>query len=293
MRPMNQPPRRDPAPSRTAYRIQRMLLTPLYRRLLRVGLPVFLVTMCVGIYLSSEARRAEIAGGFEAIRAKVESRPEFMVNLLSVEGASPQLAETIRRMLDLKLPQSSFDLDLAALRERIESLDAVARVDLRVQSGNILQAVVTERVPVVVWRSAANTELLDAEGKRVLLVHERNDRADLPLITGEGANIAVPEAMAIFAAAEPIMPRVRGMIRLGDRRWDIVLDRGQRIMLPVENPVPALERILALDKAQDLLARDVITIDFRQKDRPVLRLAPNAVAELRRARGMKVSGSRL
>lgn len=286
-------PRRDPAPSRWAYRWQRLLLTPLYRKLLRVGLPVFVLTMAVGLYLSSEQRRATLTGGFAALREKIEQRPEFMVGTLDVQGASPQLAETIHRYLALPLPLSSFAIDLEAVRQKIETLDAVARVEVRVQPGGVLQATVTERVPVLVWRSAANVELLDETGHRVTLVHERADRADLPLIAGEGADVAAAEALAILAAAGPVLPRVRGLIRMGERRWDIVLDRGQRIMLPVEGPVPALERIIALDQAQDLLARDVIAIDLRLKDRPVLRLAPYAQAELRRARGMKTSGSAL
>ncbi|MDZ7909564.1 MAG: cell division protein FtsQ/DivIB [Gemmobacter sp.] len=44
---------------------------------------------------------------------------------------------------------------------------------------------------------------------------------------------------------------------MGERRWDIVLDRNQRILLPAKEPVRALERLLALDKAEDLLKRDI------------------------------------
>lgn len=80
---------------------------------------------------------------------------------------------------------------------------------------------------------------------------------------------------------------------MGERRWDIVLDRGQRIQLPVEEPVAAVERMIALDEAEDLLDRDVISVDLRIKDRPVLRLAPYALNAVRRARGIDTSGSDL
>ncbi|MDB6452068.1 cell division protein FtsQ/DivIB [Falsirhodobacter sp. 20TX0035] len=282
---MSRPPHRDPAPSRLAYRVQRMMLTPIYRRMLRFGLPLLALALVLLIALGSADRRAAIAASFAGLVESVQQRPEFMVNLFRVDGASPMLAEAIRRMMDLKLPQSSFDLDLTGLRDRVMQLDAVQDVDLRVEPGGVLAAHVTERVPVAVWRSGPNVELLDATGHRVMLVGERNDRSDLPLIAGRGANKAMPEAAALMVAAAPIMPRVRGFVRMGERRWDIVLDRGQRILLPVEQPVAALERILALDKAQDLLARDVTAIDFRLKERPVLRLSPHAVAERQAARG--------
>ena len=75
-------------------------------------------------------------------------------------------------------------------------------------------------------------------------------------------------------------------MRVGDRRWDLVLDRDQRVLLPEKNPVQALERLLALDHAQDLMNRDILTVDLRSDHRPTLRLTRNALADIRRAQGL-------
>ena len=283
---------RDPAPSRTAYRMHRLWLTPLFRSMLRVGLPAFIVTFSAGLYLSSDARRAEIAKTWDVAWTAVEERPEFLVNLMAIDGASPALAEAIRSKLSLAFPLSSFEIDMEATASKIEELDAVASADLRVRSGNVLQVTITERLPVI-WRTQSELSLLDIEGRRVARVFARTDRPDLPLIAGEGANKAVPEALALLAAAGPIQPRLRGMVRMGERRWDIVLDRDQRILLPEVDPVPALERVIALDKAEALLARDVITVDLRNEDRPVLRLAPDAMTILRASQGVETGASSL
>ena len=284
---------RDPAPSRAAYRMHRLWLTPLFRSMLRVGLPAFIVTFSAGLYLSSDMRRAEIAKSWDVAWTAVEKRPEFLVNLMAIDGASPALAEAIRSKLSLTFPLSSFEIDMDATASKIEELDAVASADLRVRSGNVLQVTITERLPVVIWRTQSELSLLDIEGRRVARVFARTDRPDLPLIAGEGANKAVPEALALLAAAGPIQPRLRGMVRMGERRWDIVLDRDQRILLPEVDPVPALERVIALDKAEALLARDVITVDLRNEDRPVLRLAPDAMTILRASQGVETGASSL
>ncbi len=272
---------RDPAPSRAAYRMHRLWLTPLFRSLMHVGLPAFILVFGTGLYLSNEARRGEIEKSLDRVWQAVEARPEFSVNLMAIDGASPALSEAIRAKLALRFPLSSLEIDMAALAAKIEELDAVASADLRVRSGNVLQVTITERVPVVIWRTQAELSLLDNEGRRVARVFARTDRPDLPLIAGEGANDAVPEALALMAAAEPIWPRLRGFVRMGERRWDVVLDRDQRILLPEVDPVRALERVIALDKAESLLARDVIAVDLRNKDRPVLRLTPEAMNKLR------------
>ncbi|MDP3962135.1 MAG: cell division protein FtsQ/DivIB [Pseudorhodobacter sp.] len=278
---------RDPAPSKVAYRLQRLWLTPLFRALLRTGVPAFIVTFAVGSYLGDPDRRLALADSFTDLRSSVAQRPEFLVRMMAIDGASPALADAIRAVAAVALPQSSFDLDLATVRARIVTLDAVAEADLRVNPGGVLHVDITERVPALVWRTPEALELLDASGKRVARVLARADRADLPLIAGEGADQMAPEALRLLAAAQPLLPRLRGLVRIGARRWDLVLDRDQRILLPPENPVRALERIIALDQAQDLLARDIVAIDLRNQARPVLRLAPDALRALRRAGGIQ------
>ncbi|WP_103334618.1 cell division protein FtsQ/DivIB [Pseudotabrizicola formosa] len=287
------PLRRDPAPTKWAYRMQRLWLTPLFRVMFRVGLPTFVLVSTVGIFLADQDRRDMIAGGITEIRTQFQNRPEFMVGLISVTGASPELADAVRARLDLKLPQSSFDIDLAAARARIQELDAIARADLIVRSGGVLEVAITEREPALLWRTDDGIEMLDATGHRVASLAARSDRPDLPIIAGDAADSATPEALALLQAAAPIASRVRGLVRVGERRWDVVLDRNQRILLPQEQPIAAIERLIALHQAGDLLGRDILAVDLRTEHRPVLRLAPYALNQLRQSQGIDTSGSEL
>lgn len=287
-RPKSRTIRRDPAPSRWAYRVQRVMLTPHLRLFIRTGLPTLALLGAIGFYFSHEPNRAALVSAATDLRAKFEDRPEFRVSLASIEGASEDLAEAVRGRLDVRLPQSSFDIDLDAARARIEALDAVKRADLRVRSGGVLQVVITERVPVVVWRTEDGLMLVDDAGHRVAGLIARTDRPDLPLMAGAGADDATPEALDLIAAAGPLAPRIRGLVRMGERRWDIVLDRNQRILLPERNAVRALERLLALDHVQDIMNRDILAIDLRSDHRPILRLTPYALNETRRAKGIAI-----
>jgi cell division protein FtsQ len=280
-------PRRDPAPSKWDYRLQRLLLTPHVRGFLRKGVPALVLLGGMVLWMSHEPNRLAVIAQLTHLREEFEARPEFRVSLARVEGASEDLAEAVRAKLALPLPMSSFDIDLDAARARIEALDAVQKADLRVRSGGILQVVITERVPVAIWRTEAGLTLVDESGHRVAGLLSRADRSDLPLIAGDGADLATPEALDLIAAAGPLTPRIRGLVRVGDRRWDLVLDRDQRVLLPAENPVQALERLLALDHAQDLMNRDILTVDLRSDRRPTLRLTPHALAETRRAQGLE------
>ncbi|TBN47266.1 cell division protein FtsQ [Paracoccus sediminis] len=267
-----------------------MWLRPLWRRTVRVGVPSFLIALTAGLWLADDDRRARLTGGVQQVIDKVQSREEFQIHTMTVEGASPVVDKALRAMLPVELPASSFDIDLAALRLQVMQLDAIESIDLRIKPGGILSAVVKEREPAVLWRHSRGIEILDRTGRRVASVTARDVRPDLPLIAGEGADLSVPEALSLIDAAGPILPRVRGLVRRGERRWDLVLDHGQKIMLPPEGSVIALQAAIALDRSQDMLGRDITTVDLRNPSRPVLRLGVDARNTIREARGLALLG---
>lgn len=270
-------PLRDPAPSRLAYRLNRLMLTPRFHTFLRYGLPVLVIASIAAIWASDADRRQAMTDRVAEVRRQIQERPEFMVRMMALEDVSGTVAGDIRDLLAIDFPLSSFDLDLDAIRSQVETLDAVASAAVQIRGGGVLSIAVTERVPAVVWRGPEGLVLVDNQGNRVSGLANRTDRPDLPLLVGEGASTAVPEAIALLALSDPIAPRLRGLLRVGERRWDMVLDRGQKIQLPETNPATALKKVIALDGAQDLLARDISVIDFRNPRRPVLRLTTGAI----------------
>ncbi len=293
MQPMTSPQdkaeaRRDPAPSRLAYKAHRLWLTPVFRAFLRVGLPVFAILMATGWYLSNPTNRYAIGEKLTNVKRSVQERPEFMVKLMAVEGATPVVDSAVRQILPIDFPISSFDLDLDRMRTEIMKLDVIEDADLRIRPGGVLEVALTEREPVILWRHSGVIDMLDASGHRVASLLDRAARSDLPLITGKGAADAVPEARAILDTATPLRGELRGLIRVGERRWDVVLKSDQRIQLPAENPVAALEQVIALHQAQDLFGRDLSVIDMRNPQRPTLRLGATAMHELRRLKGVQI-----
>jgi len=269
----------DPAPSRWSWRMQRLMLTPGFRFALRVGLPFTLSLLAGTIYMADEERRGTVVQAIADVRASIEERPEFMVKLMAIDGASDLLSSEIRTALPLEFPLSSFDLDLPQIREKITDIDGVRQANVRIRPGGVLQIDVTPRVPVAVWRSETGLALVDNTGAHVARIGARRDHASLPLIAGAGAAKAVPEALKLIGAANVLGDRLRGLVRVGGRRWDVVLDRNQTIMLPEENALQALERVIALEGAQEVLTRDVARVDMRLAARPTLRMNEDATRE--------------
>ncbi|WP_295311881.1 cell division protein FtsQ/DivIB [Roseobacter sp.] len=266
----------DPAPSRWSWRMQRLMLTPAFRLMLRAGLPMALTFTAGTVWLSDETRREAIRETVSEAKAAFETRPEFMVRLMAIDGAGDALAADIREVVPLGFPLSSFDLDLSSIRATISDLPPVKSATVRIRPGGILQVDVVPRRPVVVWRRPGGLNMVDVDGVLVDTLAARMDRPDLPLIAGAGAQEHVKEALEIYRAAAPLGGRLRGIVRMGERRWDVVLDRGQRILLPETDAVGALDRVIAMDGVQDVLARDIRRIDLRLGQRPTVQMSKAA-----------------
>lgn len=279
---VRQAARRDPAPSKWHYRYQRWMLTPGVRTGLKIGTPLLAVAIIIGAWAANDANRAMVANKFAEIKTAVQHRPEFIMSHMEITGADKQTIADIETMLPLTFPVSSFDLDLVEMRETVEDLYAVESARVRVGEAGALVVDVTARVPVAVWRDKDILRLIDANKVVSGIIETRADRRDLPLIAGDGAHAHLDEALALFKTAGPIKERVRGLVRMGERRWDMVLDRGQRLMLPETEPIAALDRMIALNEAQDMLSRDIAAVDMRNPNRAVLRMTADAANALRR-----------
>ena len=271
--------RADPAPSRWSWRLQRLMLTPGFRFALRAGLP-FCLTLTAGtLYLMDEGRRTAITLAVEEAKTSLQERPEFMVKLMAIDGVDAALAGDIRAAVPLEFPLTSFDLNLPEMRETIAALDGVRSATVRVRPGGVLQIDATPREPVAIWRRAEGLRLVDGGGAKVADIENRADFPNLPLIAGDGADQNVKEALQLMRAAQPLGPRLRGVVRMGNRRWDVVLDRNQRIMLPEVGALAALEQVISLEDVQGVLERDVARVDMRLAARPTIRMNKEATQE--------------
>ncbi|WP_112321517.1 cell division protein FtsQ/DivIB [Oceanibium sediminis] len=278
---------RDPAPSRIKYRLERLWLRPAIRNSVRIGLPLAaLAWMLVSLALNPVVQKG-VADKAMALRNQIAAHPGLMVKELRLNGVSGPMQARIIDHLELELPVSSMDLDLGAVQRQVTALDAVASAQVRLEGAGVLGISVTERVPVLLWRRTDGAlNMLDENGVFVGLAESRAERVDLPIIAGDGADKAVAEARELLALSEPIAGRLRGLVRVGERRWTLVLNTGLRILLPETGATAALARVMALHEAEDILSRELARVDMRDRRRPILQLTPESLRELRRAQGI-------
>ncbi|MAI17575.1 MAG: hypothetical protein CBC71_02155 [Rhodobacteraceae bacterium TMED111] len=267
--------KRDPAPSRLGYKFSRWMLSPFIKKLVFFGMPLVILLLPVFIFLKDQNNKNLVEEIVLDFYRKVIERPEFMLSALSIQGSSDSLNAEIREILGLNFPISSFDLDLADLRNRVLSLPPVETAEVRLEGGSILHVKVKEKVPALLLKDDTGIHVLNKNGDYIRPLLSTEYGSKLPVITGEGAQKAAAEAFILFSALYDKLDEVRGLVLVGGRRWNIVLKSGQVIMLPEKKSEQAVQKILILDKAEKILSRDIAVIDFRLPYRITLRLPEN------------------
>ena len=280
----------DPTPSKFSYRLERLWLTHWFRKLVQVWMPILAVILALFATYQSPAVSGWVVAQFESARDAVAGRRELRIEKVEIPVGSPDLQRQILGIMALELPTSALDVDLARLRDLVQGLSAVKTASVRFESG-VLEVSIVERMPAMVWRNLNRIYLLDEDGVRVAEVPRRAVRADLPLVVGEGADAAMLEAREIFSIVAPLEGRVLGLVRMGARRWDVVLE-GKLIALPAVGATDALRALMAMQAREGVLEKDASIIDLRDTNRMILRLSEDALTELRRARD-RVQGERV
>ena len=262
--------RKDPTPSRFFYRWERLRLTPYFRYIFDYGIPLFLIGL-IGLFYFSKAENVEVLKvSWREFKENTKNRPEFLVNFIKIKGANQALVNEIRSLTGLDLPISSYNVNLHELQSKIELMNAVKNVDLYIAE-NIIYIQVQPREPAIYWLNTNGLELLDPDGVSMGIVESGRPNLDLPLIAGAGASIAIDEAFFIYSISNSFSDEILGLVRIGERRWDIILKNGRKIMLPADELTKVYKNLIMENKVKKLLSVNFSLLDLRNPNRMMIR----------------------
>lgn len=198
---------------------------------------------------------------------------------ISVSGRSQTRGEDLLGAIGIAQGEPLLAFDPTAARERLESLPWVKEATVERRLPGSIHVHLVERTPIAVWQAPGQSfALVDADG--AVIEVDVSPFAHLPVIAGPGAPEAASDLFTMLAAEPELNARVKAAVRVGKRRWNVWLDAigdgGIDIRLPEAGAADALARLIALDRDQGLLRRDLAMIDLRLPDRLIVRLHEGA-----------------
>ena len=170
--------------------------------------------------------------------------------------------------------------DINAIKEQIEQLTWIkfATITRRLPDGVVIN--VKEHVPAALWQLDNKLWVLSDEGIRITDLGLESF-ADLPMISGVGADKELESLLSAVSENTELFNRVQTASWIGGRRWDLILKNGIKIMLPEKEMNEAWRNLIEFERNEKLLARNILAVDFRIKDKTAVRLTPEEAARRR------------
>ncbi|MFP4003220.1 MAG: cell division protein FtsQ/DivIB [Alphaproteobacteria bacterium] len=253
--------------ARLRYRVRRLAL-----RLRPAGIALACVLSVGGLYmLWSGGMFDRVLNATSTALAETAVQQGFRVRTVHVEGNRLTSAVDLSGAIGVGEGDALMQTDLEAVRERVEKLGWVANARVSRNWPDTLFVAVEERKPFAIWQYREQHRLIDRAGTVIPGV-AAGSFGHLPQVVGDGANVHAAEFLALLEARPVLQGRVRAASRIGERRWNLILDGGVTVRLPEGREAEALDELIALEKEHNILARGVSMIDMRFTDRLIVRL---------------------
>lgn len=200
-------------------------------------------------------------------------RAGFRVEQVEVTGIKRADKMTVYNYTLDQKSQAMPLVDLEEVRGKLMTIGWIADARVSRRLPNTLKVDIVERKDAAVWQHQGQLMLIDSEG--VLLEPVSADAMpDMPLVIGDGAYAQQPAYQQLLNAAPALKPLVKAATWIGNRRWDLSFNTGERLALPEgdEAAAKALTKFAELDGADRLLGRGYLRFDMRDPSRLVVRM---------------------
>ncbi len=251
----------------------------------RVALPRHLGAFAVAGLFGLTGLYGVVQGGhLRALTEDTTSMVGFAIDRIDVAGNVETSPISIVQQLGLDGHTSLITMDVDDVRRMIMALPWVASADVRKVYPDVIDVRLTERQAFGIWQHGQALSLIEKNG--AVISPLTNDKFNhLPLFVGFGADTHAETLLAAIDSWPQLRSRIKAYIRVADRRWDVRLDNGVTVRLPEHNMQAAIAKLRKYDDQQDLLERDIVSVDLRLSDRVTVGLSDEAV--LRRAAALK------
>lgn len=190
-----------------------------------------------------------------------------------VSGRKRTDPQKILSLLDVERGVPILHIDIQTAQKEISALPWVhsARIERRLPSH--IRLWLNERTPVALWQNKGKFNPIDSLGE--IINAPTAGLPPLPVIVGEKAPQHTPALLTVLETQPVLKDRLRAAVRIGDRRWDVILDdmeTGITVHLPETGVREAWARLARLDDLHGLLKRRLKMVDLRIPDRLVVRV---------------------
>jgi cell division protein FtsQ len=197
----------------------------------------------------------------------------FGISEIHITGNRRTPYNQILEVLGMQPGQSIFSADLWSAQRKLAALEWIASAEIHRRYPDAIFVTLVEKRPFALWQAPPENLIGGAHGDAPIWVVERNGKLitshdlekfrRLPKLVGEGAPESAADLVDAVQAHRAIAARIAAYSRVGQRRWNLILDDGVTVELPETGWQKQLDALEHLIIDNGVLERDITQIDLR------------------------------
>lgn len=197
----------------------------------------------------------------------------FAVEDIIVTGRKHTAPDILRALINVEKGDPILSFNPRHAKILLEKISWVESAHVERHLPHEIYIGLKEREPAFLWQNDHKIRVIDEHG--VTLTDENLENfKDLFLIAGDYAPENAPILMRLLDAEPDLRPHIQAATWIGDRRWDLTLNNGVIVKLPEADAGQALYRLAKVQRENNIVSQDILTIDLRRPDRLVIRSKP-------------------
>lgn len=197
----------------------------------------------------------------------------FVIEDIIIEGRNHAPLHTIMSALGVKEGDGILEVDVPALRARIESVPWVESAIIQRDFPDTLLIRIVEKKPAALWQYNNKLKMINEKGDIIddfVLPEFQN----LLIVIGKDGPVHLKSLFAVISKYPKLSHQLKAVAYIGNRRWDLMYKNGMLIKLPEVSIQSAVKKLMELDQKHSLLSGQIEVIDLRLDDRMFLYVSP-------------------
>ena len=262
----------DPAPSRLAYKINRLLYRFWFKLLLMIVFLASSVLLAKKVVYQNIDLNAEIRFLTEESSSLYKGLTELSISKISVKGAKEPLKKEIIILVQNAATEGFSALKAQALREKIQEINKVEKAFVKLSTDGSVNVEVIQRKEAVVFFNNHLYEVLDSNGVILSINQHYQGLSSLPLLVGKDGQKNINELLSLINEIGSFQSEVLYYEWVGERRWNIHMKNDLVFKLPENNLNKGLEVMRMFLNETDTLLKPIVSVDLRNIDKPIIKL---------------------
>ena len=262
----------DPAPSRLAYKINRLLYRFWFKLLLMIVFLASSVLLAKKVVYQNVDLNAEIRFLTEESSSLYKGLTKLSISKISVKGAKEPLKKEIIILVQNAATEGFSALKAQALREKIQEINKVEKAFVKLSTDGSVNVEVIQRKEAVVFFNNHLYEVLDSNGVILSIKQHYQGLSSLPLLVGKDGQKNINELLSLINEIGSFQSEVLYYEWVGERRWNIHMKNDLVFKLPENNLNKGLEVMRMFLNETDTLLKPIVSVDLRNIDKPIIKL---------------------